>query len=620
MRRILVTSLVVLIAACSDLDRSVTAPEGTADPSTSAFTAPSGEIYKPGQLLARFAPGTAASDVAATYGASVDREISLGIRVLNVPRGQEMALAEALGANPNVIYAEPVWARRPAVICELGDCVAPSDVFFSYQWDRHNDGTVESVSGNVLAQTGAVDADVDWLEAYNLLGDFQGSAALGIVDTGIRDDHEEFVGRVLAQHDFFQIDPVADDEQGHGTHVSGIALAPANGKGVSGVAYGPDVGLIMAKGCGNTLIGFLCWLPDIIDGIVWAVDSGANALSISLASSEPSASEQEAFQYAETNDVLPVCAAGNERGAVTYPAAYPECMAVSATDWGDGAASYTNRGPEIEVAAPGGDTIHSGDYDRIMSTWHSNTNAYAHAAGTSMAAPQVGGLATLLHALGVTSAADKRALIRSTADDLGPAGRDDLFGDGRINVWAAVEAAIGGEPPPPPPPENQPPTSSFTYDCADLTCDFVDGSSDSDGTVVAWSWDFGDGATSTLQSPSHTYAAGGTYTVSLTVTDDGGLTGASSQDVTVTEPSSGGDILLVLDPFKERGQHVVDVVWGGATTSFVDVHRDGVVIATVSNDFPAYRDYTEGRGKATYVYKVCEEGTSVCSNEETAVF
>lgn len=620
MSRILVVSLVVLLTACSDLGRSVTAPVGSAAPDLSApvFTSASGETYKPGRLMARFTPGVAAAEVASAYGAGVEREISLGIKILRVPRGQELALAEALGANPNVAYAEPVWARRPAVICELGDCVVPSDVFFSFQWDRHNDGAVESVSGSVLAETGAADADVDWLEAFNLLGDVQGSALLGIVDTGIRDDHEEFVGRVVAQHDFFQVDPVADDEHGHGTHVSGIALAPANGTGVTGVAYGPNVGLVMAKGCGNTLIGFLCWLPDIIDGIVWAVDSGANALSISLASSEPSASEQEAFQYAEANDVLPVCAAGNESGAVTYPAGYPECMAVSATDWGDGAASYTNTGPEVEISAPGGDTIHSGAYDRIFSTWPSNTNAYAHAAGTSMAAPQVGGLATLLHALGVTSAAEKRALIRATADDLGTAGWDETFGDGRINVWAAVQAATGGEPPPPP--ENQAPTSSFTWGCAELTCDFADGSSDADGTIASWSWDFGDGATSSLQNPSHTYAAGGTYTVGLTVTDDGGLADTSSRDVTVTEPSSGGDILLVIDPFKERGRHVVDLVWGGATTAAVDVYRNGTVIATVPNDLPAYRDFTEGRGKATYVYKVCEAGTSVCSNEETAVF
>ncbi|NIP81613.1 MAG: PKD domain-containing protein, partial [Gemmatimonadetes bacterium] len=64
-------------------------------------------------------------------------------------------------------------------------------------------------------------------------------------------------------------------------------------------------------------------------------------------------------------------------------------------------------------------------------------------------------------------------------------------------------------------PTNSPPASSFTYDCTDLACDFTDTSTDSDGSIASWSWDFGDGATSTAQHPSHTYAAGGTYTVSL---------------------------------------------------------------------------------------------------------
>ena len=84
---------------------------------------------------------------------------------------------------------------------------------------------------------------------------------------------------------------------------------------------------------------------------------------------------------------------------------------------------------------------------------------------------------------------------------------------------------------------NVAPVSSFTYVVSDLQVTFTDGSSDSDGTVVAWSWDFGDGNTSTLQNPIHTYAAGGTYTVSQTVTDDLGSTHTSNQNVTVVAPN-----------------------------------------------------------------------------------
>ncbi|HVH69045.1 MAG TPA: PKD domain-containing protein [Gemmatimonadales bacterium] len=85
-------------------------------------------------------------------------------------------------------------------------------------------------------------------------------------------------------------------------------------------------------------------------------------------------------------------------------------------------------------------------------------------------------------------------------------------------------------------PPDIPPTASFTRNCTGLGCSFTSTSSDPDGTVVAWLWSFGDGATSTAQNPNHTYAAGGTYTVGLTVTDNGGSTGATSQSVTVTAP------------------------------------------------------------------------------------
>jgi PKD repeat protein len=92
-----------------------------------------------------------------------------------------------------------------------------------------------------------------------------------------------------------------------------------------------------------------------------------------------------------------------------------------------------------------------------------------------------------------------------------------------------VAADDGGDPPP-----NQPPVASFTFSCTDLTCSFADTSTDSDGQVVAWSWDFGDETASTAQHPSRTYAAAGTYTVVLTVTDDDGATDTASQNVTVT--------------------------------------------------------------------------------------
>jgi PKD repeat protein len=163
---------------------------------------------------------------------------------------------------------------------------------------------------------------------------------------------------------------------------------------------------------------------------------------------------------------------------------------------------------------------------------------------------------------------------------------------------------------------NVAPTANFTSSCTDLACDFTDASTDSDGTVTGWSWDFGDGNSSTAQNPSNSYASGGTYSVTLTATDNDGDSDSASQDVTV---SVAGAITLSTNGFKVRGRQSVDLTWSNATGTNVDVYRDGNRIATTAND-GAYNDDIGARGGATYVYQVCNEGSSDCSNTSTVIF
>jgi PKD repeat protein len=164
--------------------------------------------------------------------------------------------------------------------------------------------------------------------------------------------------------------------------------------------------------------------------------------------------------------------------------------------------------------------------------------------------------------------------------------------------------------------DNTAPTTDFGSTCSGLACAFADGSSDPDGSVVSWSWAFGDGATSTAQNPTRTYAAAGTYSVGLTVTDNAGATGQRSKSVTVTAPTG---ITLTVSGRSDATTQYMTLDWTGARGTSVDVYRNGAKISVQANDghYVNTRAFT---GPATYIYKLCEAGTTVCSNQATVEF
>lgn len=155
---------------------------------------------------------------------------------------------------------------------------------------------------------------------------------------------------------------------------------------------------------------------------------------------------------------------------------------------------------------------------------------------------------------------------------------------------------------------NTPPVAKFSYYVRGLVVTFKNLSTDSDGSVVAYLWDFGDGAGSTSSSPRHTYAGVGLFNVKLTVTDDDGAQRSVTRQVPTLDLSGTVD--------KQNGQVVVDLRWVGARTSNVDVFRNNKRLLVTAND-GAYTDITGFVGSGSVTYRVCEASRSVCTQTVT---
>ncbi|MCX5796620.1 MAG: S8 family peptidase [Elusimicrobia bacterium] len=210
---------------------------------------------------------------------------------------------------------------------------------------------------------------------------------VAVVDTGIYTEHSDLKGKVDGGYDAFtktELKANYQDQNGHGTHVAGTIAATKDGKGVVGVAPKARlyaVRVLDADGSGS--------ISGIVDGIIWCANNHIQVANMSLGSDKPSPTLQRALRYAKAMGVVVVAAAGNSGGAVGYPAAYPETIAVAASDSSDKIASFSSRGPEVKFIAPGVSIVSS-----AMDGGFANFN------GTSMAAPHVTGLAALAVAQG----------------------------------------------------------------------------------------------------------------------------------------------------------------------------------------------------------------------------
>jgi serine protease len=296
---------------------------------------------------------------------------------------------------------------------------------------------------------------------------------IAIVDSGVDLRHEDFQlpgggSKIVANVSCLGAngDPArcvagkGQDDNGHGTHVAGIAAAVTNnGKGVAGVA--PDARLlavrVLQNDCGGGPDDGACdatgTANDVIAGIVWAADHGAAVINLSLGSTAQAVfgpGFDQALRYAWGKGAIPVVATGND---VVLPSGFSDepAIVVAATSRAGEKASYSNSvgSARWAVAAPGGelgdvlqDCSSGGRPQGVLSTyWRpGGTNEYACEVGTSMAAPHVSGSLAVLRSEGLSPDQAVQQVL-ATADDLGAPGRDATFGSGRLNLARAVRTA-----------------------------------------------------------------------------------------------------------------------------------------------------------------------------------
>jgi serine protease len=263
------------------------------------------------------------------------------------------------------------------------------------------------------------------------------SITVGVVDQGVQYTHDDLDDNMDGSESNYGQDFVDDDEdpypddltdEYHGTHVAGIAAAETdNGTGVAGISESSILSAraLSEEGSGST--------SDIADAIEWAADQGVDVINLSLGGGGYTDTMKNAVSYAYDNGVFIAAAAGNDgQASVSYPAAYSECLAVSALDSDGSLASYSNYGSEIELAAPG---------TNVLSTTTTDRGSYEELSGTSMATPVVSGCAGLALDQWDLTNAEVRSHLKDTAVDVGLP--SDQQGSGRVDADNAVSTDPG---------------------------------------------------------------------------------------------------------------------------------------------------------------------------------
>ena len=349
--------------------------------------------------------------IAHTGGAKLKNLDLIGAKAVWVP---DRSAAARLAASPGVVRVDDDVVVEALIRGGISAKPAPSQPAEVLPWgiDR-------------------IDAELVWPS-----GNTANLIRVGIIDTGISNTHPDLLANIKGGVNTINPRKNWNDDNGHGSHVAGIVAAIDNDIGVIGV--GPAIDLYAIKVLDRNGSGYL---SDVIEGIQWAVANNMQVVNMSLGTASNIQSFHDAVIAAKNAGIVTVAAAGNGGGStnesVIFPAAYPEAIAVSATDKSDVIASWSSRGPKVDLAAPG---------VSIYSTYKGT--GYATLSGTSMAAPHVAGSAALVlnipvglydaNANGKWDPDEVQKKLQDRAKDLGTSGFDNLYGWGLVNAYNAV--------------------------------------------------------------------------------------------------------------------------------------------------------------------------------------